>query len=46
MTYVPSKSQIADVLTKGIPREDFENYVDKLSMIDIYAPTWGGVLES
>ena len=46
MTYVPSKSQIADVLTKGIPREDIENYVDKLGMIDIYAPTWGGVLES
>ena len=46
MTSVSSKSQIADVLTKGIPREDIENYVDKLGMIDIYAPTWGGVLES
>ena len=41
MTYVPSKSQIADVLTKGIPREDFENYVDKLGMIDIYAQLEG-----
>ena len=39
MTSVSSKSQIADVLTKGIPREDIENYVDKLGMIDIYAPT-------
>ena len=39
MTYVPSKSQIADVLTKGISREDFENNMDKLGMIDIYAPT-------
>ena len=39
LTYVPSKSQIADVLTKGILRENFENNVDKLGMIDIYAPT-------
>ena len=39
MTYVPSKSQIADVLTKGILTEDFENKVDKLGMIDFYVPT-------
>ena len=46
MTYVSSKSQIADVLTKGIPREDFEDNVDKLGIIDIYIPTWRGVLKS
>ena len=39
MTYVPSKSQIADVLTKGIPREDFEDNVDKLGITDNYIPT-------
>ena len=37
--YLSSKSQIAIVLTKRIPREDFKDNVDKLGMIDIYALT-------
>ncbi|EOY25443.1 Cysteine-rich RLK (RECEPTOR-like protein kinase) 8 [Theobroma cacao] len=38
MTYVPTKQQIADVLTKGLPRPSFEVLVDKLGMTNIYSP--------
>ncbi|PON66810.1 Ribonuclease H-like domain containing protein, partial [Trema orientale] len=38
MTYVPTKQQVADVLTKGLPRQLFEDMIDKLGMINIYSP--------
>ena len=38
MIYVPSTQQVADVLTKGLPRKQFEDLVDKLGMINIYSP--------
>ncbi|EOY17116.1 Cysteine-rich RLK (RECEPTOR-like protein kinase) 8 [Theobroma cacao] len=38
MTYVPTKQQIADVLTKGLPRPSSEVLVDKLGMTNIYSP--------
>ncbi|PRQ37607.1 putative RNA-directed DNA polymerase [Rosa chinensis] len=37
--FVNSKEQLADVLTKGVCRKIFDSSVDKLGMIDIYAPT-------
>ncbi|PRQ35290.1 putative RNA-directed DNA polymerase [Rosa chinensis] len=37
--FVNSEEQLADVLTKGVSRKVFDSSVDKLGMIDIYAPT-------
>jgi len=39
MTYVASNGQLADFLTKGLPRVKFEDLLVKLGMLDIYAPT-------
>ncbi|PON86228.1 hypothetical protein TorRG33x02_179470 [Trema orientale] len=38
MSYVPTKQHVADVLTKGLPRQNFEDMLDKLGMINIYSP--------
>ena len=45
MPLVPTTQQIADILTKGLIGPNFEFLTSKLSMIDIHAPTWGGVLK-
>ena len=37
--FVPTTEQLADVLTKGLYRQKFEELVSKLGMIDIFAPT-------
>ncbi|KAL0545232.1 hypothetical protein IC582_020382 [Cucumis melo] len=37
--YIPSSQQVADVLTKGLLRPNFDFCVSKLGLIDIYAPT-------
>ena len=42
--FVPSEDQLADVLTKGLSGEQFQNIVSKLGMDDIHSPAWGGVL--
>ena len=39
LNYVSTKHQLADVLTKGLDRECYENLVSKLGMHDIYSPT-------
>lgn len=39
MPFVPSAQQIADILTKGLLRPNFELLTSKLDMINIYAPT-------
>ena len=39
MTYVPTKEQIADTFTKGLPQQLFEDFIGKLDMINIYDPT-------
>ena len=36
--FVRSEEQLADVLTKGVSQKQFDASVDKLGMIDIYAP--------
>lgn len=38
MSYVPSRRQLADVLTKGLNSPSFHNIVSKLGMEDIYSP--------
>ena len=37
--FLPSSQQIADVFTKGLLRQNFEYFVSKLGMMNIYAPT-------
>lgn len=37
--FVPTLQQIADILTKGLFRPNYEFLISKLGMIDIYAPT-------
>ena len=36
--YVTSRKQLANVLTKGLPRPNFISCVSKLGMIDIFEP--------
>ena len=38
ISYVPSRCQVADILTKGLPTTQFEDLVSKLGMIDIHSP--------
>ena len=37
--FLPSSQQIADVFTKGLLRQNYEYFVSKLGMMNIYAPT-------
>ena len=39
MTYVPTKEQVADIFTKGLSKQRFDDLVCKLDMINIYCPT-------
>ena len=39
MSFVPTSQQIADILTKGLFRPNYEFLISKLDIIDIYAPT-------
>lgn len=39
--YIPTGQQIADMLTKELPRTRFEEICSRLGMIKIYLPTWG-----
>lgn len=39
LTYIPSREQTADVLTKGLAKDKFKHFVGKLDMMDIYVPT-------
>jgi len=37
IVYVPTGQQAADILTKGLPRQNFEFLTDKLGLINIYS---------
>ncbi|KAF6154004.1 hypothetical protein GIB67_026658 [Kingdonia uniflora] len=37
--FVMSEDQLADILTKGVCGRIFNDMIDKLGMIDIYAPS-------
>ena len=39
MTHVPTKEQIVDIFTKGLSRQNFDDFISKLEMINIYDPT-------
>ena len=38
LTYVPTSYQTADILTKALPKNNFESLKTKLGMIDIHNP--------
>ncbi|XP_071920664.1 uncharacterized protein [Coffea arabica] len=38
MTYVPTRDQVADLLTKSLPKKQFDLLVSKLVMKDIFKP--------
>ncbi|XP_057749111.1 retrovirus-related Pol polyprotein from transposon RE1 isoform X1 [Arachis stenosperma] len=38
ISYVPTTEQLADVLTKGLPKKTFDSIISKLSMNDIFKP--------
>ena len=39
--YIPSLQQVADILTKGLPRQQFQALTSKLGIINIYAQLEG-----
>ena len=39
LIYVPTGSQTADILTKALPRTNFEHLTNKLGMLNIYNAT-------
>ena len=43
--FVPTEEQLADILTKAVSSKAFQDALGKLDIRDMYAPTWGGVLE-
>ena len=38
MVYVPTEDQVADLLTKGLPKKQFDFLVNKLTLKDIFKP--------
>ena len=42
---IRSEDQLTNILTKVISSRVFSKFLVKLGMWDIYAPTWGGVLQ-
>lgn len=42
--FVKSEDQLADILSKVVSSKVFHSSLDKLSIENIYAPIWGGVL--
>jgi len=46
LVYITTKSQNVDILTKALPRTNFEELSHKLCMYNIYNPAWEGVLKS
>lgn len=39
LSYIPTQSQVADILIKALHRPNFEDLSSKLGMINIYPPT-------
>ena len=46
LIYTPTRSHIADILTKALPITNFEELSHKLGMYNIYNPAGGGVWKS
>lgn len=46
ITYIPTKEQTVDNFNKEQPQQNFENFISKLNIINIYDLTWRGVQKS
>lgn len=44
MPYISTTEQVADVLTKGLYKKQFDYLINKLAMEDIFKLAQGGVL--
>lgn len=44
--HVPTKHQLADIFTKLIGHVQFFKLLSKMGILNIYAPSWEGVLKS
>ena len=44
LIHVKSSHQVIDLLTKLLPSAKFQELLSKLGVLDLYLPTWGGVL--
>ena len=42
ITYIPTKQQIVGILTKGLPRQNFEDFTFKLGLLDFFFPQLEG----
>ena len=42
--FIGSNSQLVDVFTKALPSNIYFLLIDKLNVLDIFEPAWGGVL--
>ena len=43
--FVKTWDQLVDILTKGIDSKPFYHILSKLGVRDIFAPSWGGMLD-
>ena len=44
LEYVKPRGQLADCLTKGLGPKDNEVACNNMGMLNIFSPSWGGVL--
>jgi len=45
-SYIRSQHQPVDMFTKALGKKQFVHLRDKLGLLNLHAPTWGGVLEN
>ena len=38
-TFIPTKEQTADIFTRGLPHQNFNDFIGKLDMINVYDAT-------
>ena len=43
MPFMSTNEQLANIFTKGLPKEAFKLLVNKLGLIDIFKLDWGGI---
>ena len=46
LVHVKTQHQLADLLTKPVASSQFQNLMSKIGVLDIYHPSWGGVLSN
>ena len=44
--FILTKQQVANIVTKGLQKQQFDHLIRKLGMLNIFEPARGGVLRS